>query len=83
MLTAMGYESEHDRNREYNAAVTRIRSHAESPEAAQSHGAELIAKFPSSQWRLAIQMVDELIKADRAVSEEEGGLIQALKRLVM
>ena len=82
MLTGMGYASEHDRNREYDASVARIRPHAENVEAAQSYAAELLAKFPSSQWRMAIQVVDELTKADRAVSEQEVGFVQSLKRLV-
>lgn len=82
MLTAMGHASEHDRNREYDAAVARIRPHTENNEAAQSHAAQLLATFPSARWPLAIQVVEELTKADRALSQQETGLIAALKRLV-
>src|SRR5581483_2133302 len=46
VLTSMGWTTDYDRNREFDAAVTRIRQHAQTAEAARA-GAAKMAEYAS------------------------------------
>ncbi|MDB6064102.1 MAG: hypothetical protein JWR26_310 [Pedosphaera sp.] len=80
LLTAMGFKSDYDRNREFDASVTRVRQHAEVPEAARAFAGKLATLFTLPEHRQRVYgMLNDLVASDGQVSAEENKFIAAVK----
>jgi hypothetical protein len=72
VLTAMGFESEYDHQRQFDASVTRVRQHSQSAEAAEAHAVELARNFTTDAHRRRVyDLLDGLMGSDSRVSGEE------------
>jgi uncharacterized tellurite resistance protein B-like protein len=72
LLTAMGFETEYERQREFDASVTRVRQHGETADAARAQAARLARGFTSPEQRRRVyELIGNLVKSDSCVSKEE------------
>ena len=80
MLTAMGFTEELDRQREFDAAVTRIRPFVQSITKARNHALSLADAFTvRSQQKQVFEAVEQIMTADRHVSTWENTLLMELR----
>jgi hypothetical protein len=80
LLGAIGFENAYDRSREYDAAVTRVRPHAENQEAARTHAKELMANFTdNSQRSFALETLKDLVSADGGVTADENRFLDLIQ----
>ena len=81
VLISIGYTDELDRQREYDAAVTRIRPFVQSIEKAKVHTLWLAEAFtiPSQQKRV-YAIVQEIMTVDLDISSWESTLLLELRR---
>jgi hypothetical protein len=80
LLAAMGFESDYDRNREFDNSVTRIRRQSQTPEAVKAYAANLAGNFTAKADQQSIyNFLSELTAMDGSVSVEESGFLAAVK----
>ena len=81
LLLAMGYQEEFARQREFDAAVTRIRPSIQSIWRAKTHAIELAESFTSrDQHKLVYQAVQQIMTSDdQHVSTWENTLLTELR----
>ena len=79
-LTTMGYQTEYDRDREFDAAVTRVRQHTQTPDAARDCAVNLAQKFTTPEHRQRVfAILNELAATDGQMAPEETNLLAAVK----
>ncbi len=82
LLTAMGYADAYDRQQQFDAAVTRVRKHAEKPDQARAHAAKLAATFTSREQRREIyKLLEEIVSSDAHITSEESQLLEVVREL--
>ena len=80
LLTSMGFTSDYDRARQYDAAVARVRSHTKDTDKGSAYLKILIQAFPNhEQRRLIDQVLDDVITSDSHVADAENQLMAQLK----
>ena len=80
LLTAMGHTEEHDRQREFDAAVTRMRPFVHSLQKTQDQALLLAGAFTTRrQHRQVYAAVQHIISMDRHVSSRESSLLAELR----
>lgn len=80
LLGQMGFVTESDRNREYDASVARISRFTQTPEASLAHATTLANSFPiHDQRRLVQATLDDLVISDTRVSLQESGLLSGIR----
>ena len=80
VLTAMGIATGAGRNRELDAAITRVRQYSESSEIARSHAAQWTRSFAKPEHRRQVlDLLDEVIRSDGQVASRESELLAAVK----
>jgi len=80
LLTAMGAETEHDRGRQYDAAVARVRRPAVTADAARDHAAKLAGAFATAdERRNVLAVLDELAASDSQVAAQERGYLATVR----
>jgi hypothetical protein len=80
LLAAMGFETEYDRNREFDASVTRIRRQSQTPEAVKAVAAKLAGNFAAKKDQQSIYgFLSDLTAMDGSVSTEENQFLSAVK----
>jgi uncharacterized tellurite resistance protein B-like protein len=84
LLGAMGFAAKFERDREFDAAVTRVRKHADSTTAAREVTDNLASALSKRGDRDAvIQAITELIGSDSRVSPEETKFLDMIKAAFM
>ena len=79
LLGAMGFKTDFDRNREFDAAVTRVRRHAETPDDANSFAAKMAACFTTrEQQQHVYDYLSDMASLDGRVSPEESKFLSAI-----
>ena len=80
LLTAMGHAEESDRQREFDAAVTRVRPHLQSHAKAKTHALRLADAFTvRRQQQRVYAAVQQIMSIDRHVSTWETLLLSELR----
>jgi hypothetical protein len=80
LLTAMGHTEEFDRQREFDAAVTRLRPFIQSIQQAKQQALLLAEAFTNrSQQKQVYEAVQQIMIADKHVSSWEGTLLSELR----
>jgi hypothetical protein len=80
LLTAMGHTEEFDRQREFDAAVTRLRPFIQSIQQAKEQALLLAEAFTTrSQQKQVYEAVQQIMTADKHVSSWEGTLLSELR----
>lgn len=80
LLSAMGHTDEFARDREFDAAVTRIRPSIQSLVKAKDHAIRLASAFSSrDQQKQVYKAVQQIMTGDNHVSSWEGTLLSELR----
>jgi len=80
LLTAMGFASDYDRNRELDAAVTRVRRQARTPSDVKICVGKLSGNFTTrEQQQRVFILLNELTAVDGRVSAEENKFLSSIK----
>ena len=80
LLAAMGYQEESDRQREFDAAVTRIRPFVPSIQKAKDQALLLASAFTvRGQQKKVYAAVQQIMTADKHVSSWESTLLSELR----
>ena len=80
LLSAMGHTEESDRQREFDAAVTRMRPFIQSLQAAKEQALLLAEAFTTrGQQQQVYAAVQQIMIADKHVSSWEGTLLSELR----
>ncbi len=76
LLTGMGYDTDYDRGRQYDAAVTRVSRHSQTAEAARAYAATLAQGFTTREQRSqAYDLIQELVTSDSHITLQEGSYL--------
>jgi len=80
LLTAMGHTEEFDRQREFDAAVTRMRPFIQSIQKAKEQALLLAEAFTTrTQQKQVYEAVQQIMISDKHVSSWEGTLLSELR----
>ncbi len=80
LLAGMGLTDEYERNRVFDASVTRVRQQAGTPEAAQAWAAKLAKNFITPDHRRRVyNALDKVTALDGQVSTEESKFLAVLR----
>ena len=80
LLTAMGFTTEYDRNKHFDASVSRVSRHSATAAAARKHAAELARSFSTKeQRRQAHDIMNDLMSSDGSVEPNESKLLAVVK----
>ena len=83
MLEAMGFATDYDRSREYDAAVTRVRPHSESQSLARSHAGRLAEQLSTPEQRkIVFQAIEGIVSADGSVSPPETAFLETIRSVL-
>lgn len=83
LLAAMGLDTDYDRGREFDAAVTRVRPHTESPAAAQKHALSLAALFTTEEERKFLdETLSDMVASDGGVTDSENRFLAIIKSII-
>jgi hypothetical protein len=79
---AMGLEPGYDREREFDASVTRVRRHTQNAGALRAHALELAQGFSSREQRRTVyDLLKDLVGSDNQVSAEENRLLSVVREV--
>ena len=79
LLGAMGFQSDYDRDREFDASVTRIRREVQNPDDATDVASKLTSCFTTpEQQRHVYNFLSDLTALDGNVSAEESKFLSAI-----
>ena len=80
LLALMGFGSDYDRNKQYDAAVSRIVRHSKTPEAARERATTLAQSFNTPEHRrTAYNILEELLKSDSKVAAQEDSFLALIR----
>lgn len=80
ILTAMGLDTPYDRDREFDASVTRMRPHSENLEDARACATKLAKLFTTAeQQRRVLDLITEFIESDGQVAPSETRFLSVVK----
>jgi uncharacterized tellurite resistance protein B-like protein len=80
LLTSMGCDTDYDRGRDFDAAISRVSRQVLTAEGARSHAATLAQVFTTREQRQrAYDLMMELITSDNDVTAVEGNLLSVVK----
>jgi hypothetical protein len=72
LLATMGFDSEYDRNKQYDAAVSRVARHSRTVEAAEKHATTLAQSFTTREHRRGVHdVLADLLASDSKVAPQE------------
>jgi uncharacterized tellurite resistance protein B-like protein len=80
LLSAMGWETAHDQNQQLDAAITRVRQSAQTPDTAAAHATRLAQSFTTPQHRRQVyNWLQDLLSSDHQVAPQEGHFLSVVK----
>lgn len=80
VLTAMGVETEYDRDRVLDDCITRLREYSQTPQQARDHAVQLAQSFKDpEQCRGVYQLVEQQVNSDSSVVPNEHEFLSAMR----
>jgi len=80
LLGQLGFDSEYDSGKQYDASVSRVSRHSQTAEAARTYAAELAQVLSAhEQRRLVQEVMDALVTSDRHVTLQESSLLAVVR----
>lgn len=80
LLTAMGFVTDYDRGKQYDAAIGRVSSHSQTAAAARAHVATLAQSFTTREHRRRIHdILDDLVSSDSRVAPQESSYLAVVR----
>jgi len=81
LLTALGYDSDYDREKHYDAAVSRVSRHSDTAEAARAHAATLAQGFTTREHRRQVyDVLNDLVTSDSQIAPQEGSYLAVVRQ---
>ena len=81
LLTAMGVETEYDRDRELDESITRLREYSQNPRVARDRAVQLARSFTDpEQCRGVYQLVEQQVNSDTKVVPAEHEFLSAIRQ---
>jgi len=83
LLGTLGFSTDYDRGKHYDASVSRVSRHSSTAEAAREHAATLALRFSTAeQRREANDMLDDVVISDRHISLEESDFMSVIREVL-
>ena len=80
VLTAMGVETEYDRDRVLDDCITRLRQFSQSPQSARNHAVQLAQTFTDPEQRRGLyQLIEQQVNRDNSVVPNEHEFLNAMQ----
>ena len=80
LLTAMGFTTDYDRGKHFDASVSRVSRHSATAAGARAHASELAQQFTTKEQRRDVQsMLEDLVGSDDKVSPQENNFLAAVR----
>lgn len=80
LLGAMGFNTDYDRGKQYDAAISRVSRHSQTAESARLHAAGLAQSFATREQRRLVQgILDEIVTSDGHISLQESSLLSLVR----
>ena len=80
LLDGLGYGTEYDRDKQYDAAISRVSRKSLTAEAAKQHAVKLAEVFTTPEQRLKVHdLLGELVTSDSRVSLQEGEFLSVVR----
>ncbi len=80
LLAAMGFASEYDRSKEYDASISRVSRHSGTAAAARDHAAALAQSFTTrDEQRRVHDVLDDVIGSDSHVATQENNFLGVVR----
>lgn len=80
LLASMGHDSEYDRGKHYDGAVSRVSCHSPTVEAARSQAATLAKSFTTPEHRREVlKILDDLLGSDSRVAPQESSYLAVVR----
>jgi hypothetical protein len=80
VLTAMGLETEYDRDRVLDDTITRLRQYSQTPQLARTHAVQLAKSFTDpEQCRGLYQLIEQQVNSDNSVVPNEHEFLNAMR----
>ncbi len=80
VLTAMGVETEYDRDRVLDECITRLRQYSQNPQLARDHAVQLAQSFKDpEQCRGVYQLIEQQVNSDNSVVPNEHEFLSAMR----
>jgi hypothetical protein len=81
LLGSLGFSSAFEQDKEYDAAVTRVRQHSMTAEAARAHAVTLASVFTTRKQRQTVQeILDDIVITDSHVTDQENNLLSVVSQ---
>lgn len=80
LLTAMGVETEYDRDRELDDSITRLREYSQNARVARDRAVQLVQYFADAEQRRGVyQLVEQQVNSDTKVVPAEHEFLSAVR----
>lgn len=80
LLGALGFTSDYERSREYDAAISRVSRHSKTAESAREYALDQAQLFTTrDQRRLVALALDEIVTSDRHVADSENTFLSLIR----
>ena len=82
LLTAMGFETDYDRQRKLDETITRLREYSQSAELARNRAVQLARNFTTPEERRGgFQLLEQQVNSDNTVAPVEHQLLSAVREV--
>jgi uncharacterized tellurite resistance protein B-like protein len=81
LLTAMGVETEYDRDRELDDSITRLREYSQNSRVARDRAVQLVQCFTDPEQRRGVyQLIEQQVNSDTKVVPAEHEFLSAIRQ---
>jgi uncharacterized tellurite resistance protein B-like protein len=83
LLTAMGFTTEYDRGKHFDASVSRVSRHSATASGTRKHATTLAKSFTTPEQRREVQdVLEDMVASDDKVSSQERGFLSAVREVL-
>jgi uncharacterized tellurite resistance protein B-like protein len=80
LLGVMGFETDYDRGKQYDASVSRVSRNSQTAESARLYAGTLVLSFVTREQRRLVQdTLTDVVASDSHVSPQESGLLSLVR----
>src|SRR5687767_13090259 len=80
LLTAMGFTTEYDRGKHFDASVSRVSRHSGTAAGARTHATKLAQSFTTREQRREVEdVLEDFVASDSNVAPQESSFLSAVR----
>ena len=80
LLGVMGFATDYDREKQYDASVSRVSRHSQTAESAREYASSLVKSFTGREQRRLVQgILDDVVTSDSHVSLQESNFLSLVR----